>query len=488
MKKSSEKFDQVIKDKLDRLQVEYDPKSWDAFEQKLDAGDQPQVEDTLLDEVVFEKLRGLEPAGILPRWDLMSAKLDQEVATRRHLWGRRVMEVTLVLLILLTFVQYFGQQTPVRLIGNAGSTAASDVSEASSTAQEQTGTPTHSTDHNEASFNNPLATQQSISNAVVPPTSPATAQKMPIRINETPAIPGINSAAKTSEHISLTENASTPEIEISFEQNRMELLAAIETLDIAALEDVADDEHGLMLKPISQQRGFYISMFGSVDYNQIVTPPAMVEGQMLEGFDRYELGYGGGIMAGWETGRWEVGSGLIYTAKEYTPRPLLYIYDGSLKDGYSGEGFKLVELNMLQLPFNVRYNFVRYDKWRAYTTAGVSLHLTMQANYYIADETGFNRPAPSRPPSQHPGGPVNSPIDEKASILTGGILEGGSLLKNSYVTGNIGFGLERFMTERWSIFAQPTYHHSIRNKRKGIGPDQDRINTMSIFMGVRVKL
>ncbi len=488
MKKSSDKFDQIIKDKLDRLQVEYDPASWEAFERKLDAGNQPPANDAWLDEVVFEKLHGLESVGVPSRWDLMSARLDQEATRRRHTWSRRAMEAVLVLLISLTFVQYFGEQTPVRFTGKSSSASTPDASkQTADRVQKSPATPAPIADAQPGAASAPITQAQGTKPSVdmPPPAATTTARTT---ISKASVLPGIASEVK---HLSKNTHPITdvPEPDQPLSGNRMDvIMAALDRLEVPELEKVTEDDHGFLIKPVNQQRGFYVSMFGSADYNQIVTPPTMVEGQMLEGFDRYELGYGGGIMAGWEKGRWEVGSGLIYVAKEYTPRPLLYIYDGSLRDGYQGEGFKLVELNMLQLPFHVRYNFIRHNKWRAYTTAGVSLHVTMQANYYIADETGFNRPAAARPPSQGPGGTVTTPLDEKASILTAGVLEGGSLLKNSYMTGNVGLGLERFMTERWSIFAQPTYHHVLSNKLQGIGPDQDRIHTMSIFMGLRVKL
>jgi hypothetical protein len=494
MKKNSDKFDEMIRGKLSRLEVEYDPKSWDAFEQKLNAGDQAEVEDAWLDGIVFDKLNELEPANAAPQWERMSAKLDREVAIRRQQLSRRVIEAALVMLILFTFVQYFGEQTPERFFGKA--TAYENADNDHVAAQSADATSDISPNQNQALNARTNNTDTEAATPIItspPETPPANRAIAESAQNEHPLLPGIAVQAERqdAEPLALPHEAGLPG-EFSdehFQRDRLETLAALDQLDTEALENDEAHDPEWFIEPLHPQHGFYVSMFGSADYNQIVTPPYMVEGQLLEGFDRYELGYGGGLMASWEMGRWEIGSGLIYTAKEYTPRPLLYIYDGNFRDGYAGEGFRLVELNMIQLPFNLRYNLIRYDKWRAYTTVGLSLHLTMQANYYTATEAAFNRPAAIRPPSQNlTGGNVSSPVDEKARILSEGLLDGGSLMRNSYMTGNIGFGLERFMNERWSVFAQPTYHHSFRSMRGGIGPDGDQINTMSIFMGIRVKL
>lgn len=493
MKKNSDKFDEIIKGKLSRLKVEYDPKSWEAFEQKLDAGNQAGVEDTWLDGVVFDKLNQLEPANAMPQWERMSAKLDHEIATRRQQLSRRLIEAALVMLILFTFVQYFGDQTPVRFFDTP--TAYENTNNESIVAESKDITPKLSLNKKEpltANTNN-VAERAETPALTTPPGALPTKRKVSDNIRyETPALPGIIAQAeRENTTFVLADETDLPggSLDRKFQRDRLEIPAALDRLSMQELEDNEAHDPEWLIEPLQRQHGFYISMFGSADYNHVVTPPYIIEGQILEGFDRYELGYGGGLMASWEMGRLEIGSGLIYTAKEYTPRPVLYIYDGNLRDGYAGEGFRLVELNMIQLPFNLRYNLVRYNKWRAYTTVGLSLNLTMQANYYTATEAAFNRPAAIRPPSQNlTGGNVSSPVDEKAQILSEGILDGGSIMRNSYMTGNIGFGLERFMNERWSVFAQPTYHHSFRSIRGGIGPDHDRINTMSIFMGIRVKL
>ena len=72
--------------------------------------------------------------------------------------------------------------------------------------------------------------------------------------------------------------------------------------------------------------------------------------------------------------------------------------------------------------------------------------------------------------------------------IENGWMEGGTFRENSFMTGNIGFGFERFVTGRWSFFAQPTYQHTIYSFNKGFGPTNDRMNTLSIYTGIRIRM
>lgn len=492
MKKKSDLFDRIIKDKLSQLPVEFDPHSWDQLSQKLDAQEAstPPVDDRRVDEVVFEKLYKLEAGNRASRWDLLAAKLDQDVTARRRVLRTRIMEVALVLLIIFTFVQYFGQQTPVRLFNFGKSLVANenrsnsvtpfadnaavnsqlpDNQHSSSTIKDFAIDASKETDANHLASNHPTATK---------------------KYKVGPSLPIVTANPKQSSDKSttITNPAKEQPLEdMPVPAEREGLMAALERIMLEELSTNEKEDYPKLIMPVNPRGQLSVSMFGSMDYNRIITPSALNEaGEVIdEAFERYELGYSGGLMLNWEKGRWEIGTGAIYSAKQYEPRPLVYL-GGSFVDGYYGESFKLVELNMLQLPVQVRYNFLKKNKWRAFTTVGLSLHTALQANYYLEEEEGLLRPQPQPRPT--PGGNFPTPADEKKKILSKGLLEGGSIWENGYITGNVGIGLEYFITERLGIFTQPTYQQSLDYFTKGFGPDQDRINTFSIFTGLRVKL
>ncbi|MDX1940600.1 MAG: outer membrane beta-barrel protein [Saprospiraceae bacterium] len=491
--KKSDHLDQLIKDKLEEFRVDYDPTSWDAFEQKLDAkgAGLPQTEDRWVDEVVFEKLHKMEAGNRPSKWELLAARLDEESRERRHLLRTRLMGTALIFLILFTFVQYFGQQTPVRLFRDGiaalipslkGQDKNPIISEIS----------TLTSNNNHHNTNNSKPTDFILSDLAIAAqhadNSIALSKKAAQKLGLSPSLPVMPAKAQRTETVTIIENPAQPKPYegIPIPAEREDLLAAIDRIMLAELSVDEEEDYPRLVSPVHSRGGVFVSMFGSVDYNHILTPAALDEAGDLvdESFERYELGYSGGFMVSWEKNRWEIGTGAIYTAKEYVPRPLVYL-GGSLAEGYYGESFKLAELDMVQLPLQVRYNFIKKNKWRAFVTGGLSLQVALQANYYLEEE---KLPAAQRPPKPSPGGGFVTQGDAKKKVLSKGWFEGGSLLDNGYITGNVGFGLEYFITERLGLFTQPTYHQSLDYFTKGFGPDQDRINTMSIFTGVRVKL
>ncbi|NRB64171.1 MAG: hypothetical protein HRU40_14295, partial [Saprospiraceae bacterium] len=228
----------------------------------------------------------------------------------------------------------------------------------------------------------------------------------------------------------------------------------------------------LDITSVESSNALTVSMFGGAVYNRVITPPD--ESLGIVGFDRYTLGYGGGVNLGFEMGRLEVGSGFGYTAVRYEPIPLL-VTRGFFNSGYTAEKFDFVELNVLSLPVYVQYSVFMDDRWRAYTNAGASLQVAYETNFYGVFPqdlpTGFARPR----------------REESSFANRYGWFEGGSFRDNSFVTLNLGFGLERIFSKRTSLFIQPTYAHNLGYFSAGMGPTRDRIHSMSVYSGVRVR-
>lgn len=83
------------------------------------------------------------------------------------------------------------------------------------------------------------------------------------------------------------------------------------------------------------------------------------------------------------------------------------------------------------------------------------------------------------------------PSEPESSVLkqrkfSNGIFNGGSYKENSFYTANLGFGMERHLDERLSIFFQPTYRQHLTILNKGIGPNEDRISTLNVLIGAKI--
>ncbi|MEZ4949187.1 MAG: hypothetical protein R2784_07345 [Saprospiraceae bacterium] len=246
------------------------------------------------------------------------------------------------------------------------------------------------------------------------------------------------------------------------------------------LIDFEDASNPLGVGPITNPQSnsrLRVSMFSASEYNYIKTPYDPI--YPLEEYSRYAPGYGGGITLGMSFGKWEVETGGIYASKEYEPRVPDEVVGGLLTTGLFTLSFENIQLNMLEVPLNVRYNFGQLQKWRFYGQTGASLHLAMQAHYDKFPNnlySGFARQAID-----------NSSLGQKK--FPDGLLEGGNFEENSYFTANLGLGVERLLSTRWSLFLQPSVQaYLLPGYNNGLGPNLDRISTFSILTGARVTL
>jgi hypothetical protein len=174
--------------------------------------------------------------------------------------------------------------------------------------------------------------------------------------------------------------------------------------------------------------------------------------------------------------RLETGFGFIYAHKEYNAPSVTFI-QGSLRDGYTTEQLQKIQLNLLQIPVFTRYNIVHKENWRLYASLGATAQVTLSANYFIVHPGFF-------PSSVALTGKTNSVYQN----LEEGLMQGGTLIDNVYLSMDIGIGAEKMISPRTSLFAQSSYQSFVGHVSKGIGPYNDRISTVSFQSGVRINL
>ncbi len=107
----------------------------------------------------------------------------------------------------------------------------------------------------------------------------------------------------------------------------------------------------------------------------------------------------------------------------------------------------------------------------------------------MAFQANYDRKESYTPGVDPQGGEIPEPlVPSKTSQkrYADGFFEGGSFAENSYFTVDLGVGIERHLNERASLFFEPVYQHN--PFRKSLGPNQDRINTLSLSTGIRVNL
>jgi hypothetical protein len=472
-------FDDIIKDKLNNVTPTYQPENWERFKERLGNEFSNEIQDIeFFDRVVRQKTPATSNTGFSDNWSALVNRLDIIYRRERDLALSKLLELLALLLLFWVLETHLAPQSsePALFAGNE----TTDSIGAPAKKPQDTSVAKSNNSSTPLTGENPSA---SVSKTDKKLQQTESAQQSGLETTQSIAVNSINDAAYQP-----AANYLVPAIQIQLPQplvNQLEL-PQLESTIWGAMPEIL---------PKNNTKRFYIGMFGSTDINSIHTPGS-IEGPFSEldrstisipGLQRYALGYSGGAALGFGRGRWESEIGMIYTAKLYQARPVLYV-TGSVSEGFSAEGLKDIELNMLAVPFQMKYNWLQQNGWRLYTSAGAALHVVLESNFLLTDQdafrsSSFNLSLPNPEPGE---APKSKGLHSKN--LDGGLLQGGGFANNAYITGIISAGVERRFINGWSVFLQPTYQHSLYYFSKGIGPDKDRIHTFSLMSGIRVRL
>jgi len=148
--------------------------------------------------------------------------------------------------------------------------------------------------------------------------------------------------------------------------------------------------------------------------------------------------------------------------------------------GYKGTGWIGSELDLLQIPINVRYDFLNKSKWKVYAQSGMTFNMAINA---------IDRYQEILIEPQNLRGVMEINEDNRVAIATTnneGVSKGGSVGRNSYFNLDLGFGLERNFNSRYSGFVQTNYHHFLGSN--GLKNTGLKVNSISLQAGFKVSL
>lgn len=496
-------LDHLVEKSLKDLDgAKYVAMDWSLMENKLDAEIEanstadsevdPQLEDIYLDAVAYDHLKNIEPPYNSAHWEIMSARLDEEYAYRRKVILTKALEAVVVLLLVWTAINFFPNKkitpstvNPVATThDNTNNLFQQPILQQSSSqnliAENKTEVPQNSnstsTSIQEEEFSNTLPTPPiNNENAVSLDFSPVKVISIPSNLEDIQDLEAINNttATKSLSSIDLITSSGTSILK----EKLLVQIAALPPLPLSVLpwESNYEEPNSIGKRKLRTHEIFF-SMFTSGDVNYVESDFYNTDIRNWDVYQRNRLGYGGGFSVGFQLKRFLVETGASYNFISYQQRDEANII-GNINFGYLEEQWEDAELNIVQVPLNIQYSFLLKKKWKMYSLTGVSLNMAIQNNF------NFQLEGPSTA--------ARSPLAKQSTIANQaasyrGILEGGNFRENSYLAANIGFGLERKFTYRWSLFVQPIYQHYFLFE--GIGPNQDRIHSGSLRFGAKVKI
>lgn len=231
------------------------------------------------------------------------------------------------------------------------------------------------------------------------------------------------------------------------------------------------------IEPNEKKYWTSVGLIATCDLNQIFTPDEYFLGKKIDAYTTYTVSGGGGFTLSRESKNNSLEIGLLYNTKRYHPKKLSVLATNDRGIVFE-EKLRNVQINLLQIPLNYRYKFVRKTRINYFVGLGTTLNLVTQANYdndrqYLVPDYALRMIDENQPPS---------PI-EKVKSFNDGLFEGGAIQENMYLSAQAMFGLEYKITNKVSLFNQASYQRHIT--LKGIGANHNSYHAYSIWLGLR---
>lgn len=492
---ATDSFDDAVRAALGQFAVSNSGGNWDEMERRI-----IEDENTAFDQEVRENVEQYDAPYDSSSWPVLDEKITEDERFRRRLIGAKILEVAAILIALVTFYNVFpdiknsiinkqdqmtyqesvlpnqiaptseqkilekgndaqlvrktelGQFQPVGQIVQPRNLSETSIGETSTNAFGTSSTVLASASNLENRSSLPVANIGDIG---------LTDQRIAIDY----PVDGAITTAYMPEYRQMNAHSDVPEI------GRLDLPERI-YLDL----ELATPE----VKLTRKRGGLQFTIAASMDLNALYMPEEQFysNGSNITFSEKNLLatGYSAGAGLLFGDGRWSFETGLFYSSKKYEPNRIIQI--GKTFDVRTVD-FSEINLHIVSVPLYAHWNFDRKGKTRFYAVMGSGINIIATANYDLITRNNLR----SAPPGILP----DKKTDEEAARIREHILDGAEFSSKSYITLAAGFGVDYQITEKLSIFAQPTYNYQVPFFQFS---DQNgkQFQFISMQLGTRVRL
>ncbi len=454
MQENNNHFDDTIKSSLEGFQVPYHAAHWQSMDGLLDAAH--------FDQIAKEKVQHIQAPLQMTAWDRIASTMDIAAARKKVIYQSKLVELCLLLLLwsVVPFVA-LKEVKPKEEMANNTAVEKIELKKLKNS--------------NTASSNIPKITRQLFKYSDHKITKASNIERNNNNNNNTSNLPWHEQPTTAITSFENTETIKTTVTEILKEQASqpsMQNAPMIAVLSPRLLSEAAAQNVPLFAvlkaaKLKQMKSSIRLGVYGASDKQTIITSDAQFFGKDRDVTQKKHT-YSGGITLGIKRNKVEIETGLEYTRLQYEPKAFF-----TQTAAYIRQSLQPVRLELVRIPLGVRYDFHRADRFTTYITAGAALNLATRANYDHSEygQTIFGRQTAS------------SSIVETSTNFPDGLLAGGRFLNNYYLSTSLAVGLEYTMSPQYSCYLQPMYSWDVRHR--GIGVTQDKIETVSVRMGIK---
>ena len=545
----NKEWDNHLRDLLGDFKSEGEPSHWEEFEHQLDITSDPvESAERLQDEILKDKLSTYSPPDQVTGWDRIEAsldaseaKFDDQVRTRisefqppkdPHSWplfqqrfaahkllrtkliALKIFETAAMVLILITILHLGHLGKLPLLIPPADEQHQNDLQEMAANQNQQSGNdesadltkisitpvpaPTSRTSligSDSRSYRDETKSYSSVTssnnltngdlNSFPDINEKETLEAIPFADSFTKgefissAPQNVFSGAEKQSGSILSEaNNTISSSETSITQSLAQRTSKLTHLNVSPIPDP------VFVKPM-QKTFLEFGMLAQVDYNQLKMPEDRLynNGRQvifpLQGLT--SPGYGAGFTLALAHARWAVETGAIYSAKSFSPGRELTV---GITADHSNVEFDAMRMQLISVPLQFRYRIAPKGRLKAYALAGFGLHLIAQSDIDVLVKYNF----PSLPEGENPNNnPSLARTIRETKRVSDDFREKAPFSNTSYISANLGAGLEYRLTERKTVFLQTAYQYQIPNLRFS-NHNGKHLLTVSVQAGVRTPL
>ncbi|MDO8365928.1 MAG: hypothetical protein Q7T20_03960 [Saprospiraceae bacterium] len=449
-----QKFDSTLKSALENLEVPFDPSTWAALENRLDALPAPDA----VDQAVRPSLERIETSYDSGSWSVLANRMDSIFRVRR-LRMIKIAEAAIFLLLLINLKGFFGVIESVTNPVPVKKEVPEPIAKSRTPKQKKQITAPVLTDQNV------VAQQQNFAEQLVAFVQNVSAtltqdldNKAVITLANSPKADVSNSSVLDPALFYSQAGIVNFPIQPSIPKSQ-----AAPVLFARSFISIPGNANSKSAKA----RRFYAASYGSYDKNYLR------EGDHSD----KKTGYGGGLAVGYRKGKWGVEAGLQYSQKNYLPKRENVEYQNDPFNGISFYHIDNVDADVFSVPVKATRRIAKVRKTTAHAVAGMTANFATTKTY--AYQTA-HYPPPVPQPNPDPS------ATNTAELPNGkGVFENGGLTHNAFATADLGLRLEQPIGKRYTAFVEPIYRQSMGG---GLGPNSTRLSTFSIQAGLLASL
>jgi hypothetical protein len=502
-----DEIDELAKSALENYAVPFVAMDWEIMDEELDGAGFPNE----IDEAAKAALRQFETA--MPSdWATMETALMEAEQVRRQLVITKSIELFLFIFAIWTIGNFlpFKQKSsdaviyPIENITtNKNNTNLENIAVGESQPQANE----NSTSNNLSTFNQSsengfdnqlLESKENIKTSITPNSNSNFESNLPIintnKINTVPPTEnnGETTIATANKPIATLETKEAEEVLVTYPNKKGKTFNANNLTNNSAPEVITsignatfldtksfDVNHNTKEKPFNDytlaKPSFYplrMKTFVGPQYATFTNNNANYSKQKTASGISAGLGIDYAL-----SNKFEISSGITYNHKSYTHREQA-VFANSYNQ-FTLSSIQDVKTDIIEVPVRVNYNIKKDDRIRLYgitgVTAGVIMKVVKSTQAASLANSVFNL---------RDKGTADAMSTADAANANSGILKSGSMSTSSFITADVGLGLEYQTSGRYSFFIEPMFQHSLTK----IGTDEESYQNYGLSLGSRIIL